>query len=285
LNSKPIFPITDHHMHLDSRFMGVEAARLFQHAGGTHIFLVSKPSWTIGVTINHPEDYRTVFDETVKMAREVKKAGITAFPVLGVHPAAITILYGRLGLDRTIEMMKAGLETAAAYVDEGLAVGLKSGRPHYKVEPALWDASNKILGYAMELTKDAGCALQLHTETATPEGIKEIAGLAKKAGLSTGKVIKHFAPPMIKEFADCGMWPGVLAQKGMIEEALLQGHRFMMETDYIDDPQRPGAVLGPRTIPRRSLILSEEWGTEVFHKIHKENPEQVYGVEIELTTI
>jgi TatD-related deoxyribonuclease len=284
LNSKPIFPITDHHMHLDSRFMGVEAARLFQHAGGTHIFLVSKPSWIIGVTINHPEDYRTVFDETVKMAREVKKAGITAFPVLGVHPAAITILYGRLGLDRTIEMMKAGLEIAAAYVEEGLAVGLKSGRPHYEVEPALWDASNKILGYAMELTKDTGCALQLHTESATPESIKEIAGMANKAGLSTEKVIKHFAPPLVKEFADYGMWPGVLAQKDMIEKALSQGHRFMMETDYIDDPHRPGAVLGPRTIPRRSLALSEEWGTEVFHKIHKENPEQVYDVEIELTT-
>jgi len=277
-----VFPITDHHMHLDPRFQGVEAAKAFQRAGSTHIFLVSKPSWTIGITINQPEDYRLVFDETVKMAEDVKKAGIIAFPVLGVHPAAITKMYGRVGLDKTIDLMRAGLEIAAKYVEEGLAVGLKSGRPHYEVEPVLWDASNELLLHAMELARDAGCPLQLHTETATLENINNIAGMAKKVGLSPEKVIKHFAPPMIQEFKKCGMWPGVLAGKGMIEEALSQGDRFMMETDYIDDPERPGAVLGPKTIPRKTLALTEEWGDEIFWKIHKENPEKVYGVEIEL---
>lgn len=277
-----VFPITDHHMHLDPRFQGVEAAKAFQRAGGTHIFLVSKPSWTIGITINQPEDYRLVFDETVKMAEDVKKAGVTAFPVLGVHPAAITKMYGRVGLDKTIDLMRAGLDIAAKYVEEGLAVGLKSGRPHYEVEPVLWDASNELLLHAMELARDAGCPLQLHTETATLENINDIAGMAKKVGLSPEKVIKHFAPPMIREFEKCGMWPGVLAGKGMIEEALSQGDRFMMETDYIDDPERPGAVLGPKTIPRKTLALAEEWGDEIFWKIHKENPEKVYGVEIEL---
>jgi len=269
-------------MHLDPRFQGVEAAKAFQRAGGTHIFLVSKPSWTIGITINQPGDYRLVFDETVKMAEEVKKAGVTAFPVLGVHPAAITKMYGRVGLDKTIDLMRAGLDMAAKYVEEGLAVGLKSGRPHYEVEPVLWDASNELLLHAMELARDAGCPLQLHTETATLENINDIAGMAKKVGLSPEKVIKHFAPPMIQEFEKCGMWPGVLAGKGMIEEALSQGDRFMMETDYIDDPERPGAVLGPKTIPRKTLTLAEEWGDEIFWKIHKENPEKVYGVEIEL---
>jgi TatD-related deoxyribonuclease len=277
-----VFPITDHHMHLDPRFLGVEAAKAFQRAGGTHIFLVSKPSWTIGVTINQPEDYELVFDETVKMAEDVKKAGVTAFPVLGVHPAAITKMYGRVGLDKTINLMKAGLELAAKYVEEGLAVGLKSGRPHYEVEPKLWDASNELLLHAMELARDAGCPLQLHTETATPENISDIAGMAKKIGLSPEKVIKHFAPPMVQEFEKCGLWPGVLAGKGMIEEALDQGDRFLMETDYIDDPERPGAVLGPKTIPRKTLALAEEWGDEIFWIIHKENPEKVYGVEVEL---
>jgi TatD-related deoxyribonuclease len=279
-----VFPITDHHMHLDPRCEGVEAAKAFQRAGGTHIFLVSKPSWTIGLTVNRPEDYCKVFEETIQMAEDVKKIGVTAFPVLGVHPAAITNMYGRVGLDMTIELMRGGLEIAAHYVEEGLAVGLKSGRPHYKVEPTLWEASNEILLYAMELAKDVGCPLQLHTESATSEGINEIAGMARKAGLPPEKVVKHFSPPMIREFADCGLWPGVLAGKGMVEEALAQGDRFMMETDYIDDPKRPGAVLGPKTIPRKTLALAEIWNDDVFWKIHKENPEKVYDVEIERTT-
>ncbi len=214
-----------------------------------------------------------MFNETVEMAEAVNKIGVTAFPVLGVHPAAITKMYGRVGLDRTIELMRSGLEIAAGYVEEGLAVGMKSGRPHYEVEPALWDASNEILAYAMELARDVGCPLQLHTETATVEGISELAGMARKAGLSPEKVIKHFSPPMIPEFAKCGIWPGVLAGKGMIKEALTQG-----------DIQRPGAVLGARTIPRKTLALVDEWGDEVFWIIHKDNPEKVYNVEIERTT-
>ena len=54
----------------------------------------------------------------------------------------------------------------------------------------------------------------------------------------------------------------------------------MIETDYIGDPEMPGAVLGPKTVPRRTLQLIDRFGEEVFWKVHKENPEQVYGIEI-----
>ena len=32
---------------------------------------------------------------------------------------------------------------------------------------------------------------------------------------------------------------------------------FMLETDHMDDPARPGAVLGPKTVPKRTRQLSE----------------------------
>ena len=51
--------------------------------------------------------------------------------------------------------------------------------------------------------------------------------------------------------------PSVLASKKNIEAAAKKGTRFMMETDYIDDPRRPGAVLGPKTVPKRTLELLE----------------------------
>jgi len=31
-----------------------------------------------------------------------------------------------------------------------------------------------------------------------------------------------------------------------------------METDYLDDKTRPGAVLGPKTVPRRTLELLKQ---------------------------
>ena len=52
----------------------------------------------------------------------------------------------------------------------------------------------------------------------------------------------------------------------------------MLETDYLDDPKRPGAVMGPKTVPRKTQkaiennILSEAQ----VQKIHTELPDSVY---------
>jgi TatD-related deoxyribonuclease len=276
-------PILDNHMHLNPSGRCLDAVREFTHAGGTHLVLVSLPPWSLGIEINSANDYRKVFDKVLRIAKraeEVEK--VKVFVILGVHPAELTKYYGRLGLSRSIEIMKSGLEIARQYVVEGKAIGLKSGRPHYVVEPKIWDASNDILRCGFEQAKEAGCAIQLHTESATEEGISEIAGIARSVGLAPEKVVKHFSPPVVTLCEKHGIFPSVLASEKAIETALSEGTRFMMETDYIDDLDRPGSVLGPKTIPRRTKQLIEKWGEDVFWKIHKENPEKVYGVEIDL---
>jgi len=277
-----MIPITDNHIHLDRRGKGLLAVKEFARAGGTHIILVSKPSWTLGIEIKKPSDYESVFEETVSIVREINRSDIevTAFPVLGVHPAEITVLSDRVGQTRAEELMIAGLKIAQRFVCEGEAIALKTGRPHYEVSDSVWDASNRIMAYGMTLARDAGCAVQLHTETADEAVIADLAVIAKSSGISPGKVVKHYAPPLVDVFEREGIFPGVLAGKGAIERALLEGSRFMMETDYIDDPERPGAVLGPKTVPRRTMQLIDRFGEEVFWKVHKENPEQVYDIEI-----
>ena len=53
---------------------------------------------------------------------------------------------------------------------------------------------------------------------------------------------------------------------------------FMLETDYLDDPKRPGAVMGPKTVPRKTFkafennIISEEQ----LYNIHTKVPDLVY---------
>jgi len=276
-------PILDNHMHLNPAGRCLDAVHEFARAGGTHLVLVSLPPWSIGIEINAPDDYRKVFDKVLKIAKRAEEAEkVKVFVILGVHPAELTKYYGRLGLTRSIEIMEGGLEIAHQYVIEGKAIGLKSGRPHYEVESKIRDASNDIMRCGFEHAKEAGCAIQLHTESATVEGICEIAGIAKSVGLAPEKVVKHFSPPMVTLFEKHGIFPSVLASEKAIETALSEGTRFMMETDYIDDLDRPGSVLGPKTIPRRTKQLIEIWGEDVFWKIHKENPEKVYGVEINL---
>ncbi len=279
----PTLPILDNHMHLNPSGRCLDAVREFVHAGGTHLVLVSLPPWSLGIEISAPGDYRTVFDKVLQIARRAEEnEKVKVFVILGVHPAELTKYYGRLGFTRAVDIMKGGLEIASEYVKDGKAIGLKSGRPHYPVEPKLWDASNDIMRFSFEFAKDAGCAVQVHTESATEEGLLEIARIAGDAGLPAQKVVKHFSPPMVNICERTGLFPSVLAGEDAIQKALAEGTRFMMETDYIDDLERPGSVLGPKTVPKRTKQLISEWGEDVFWKIHKENPERVYGIEVKI---
>ena len=52
----------------------------------------------------------------------------------------------------------------------------------------------------------------------------------------------------------------------------------MLETDYMDDPKRPGAVLGPKTVPKRTKqLLAAGLDEEVLYHTHVDLPEQIYG--------
>ncbi len=271
--------ITDDHMHLYNH-LRLKALEQFKNAGGTHVFLVSLLSKHYNVKPTKGEDFKKIFDAHISLVNKANKI-VRAFAVLGVHPAEITIIGGRLGFKRAAEIMKEALELAGKYVEEGKAVAIKSGRPHYKVPKDVWDLSNEVMMHAFEVAKDVGCAVQLHTESYTLEGIKEIAEMADKVGLKREKVVKHFSPPKVKEFEEVGIFPSVICLNDYALEAAKQGDRFMLETDYIDDKSRPGAVLGPKTVPRKvKELLKNGFDEDFIYKICVENVEKVYGVEM-----
>lgn len=263
--------IFDNHFHLDFAGSGVKAVKDFERSGGTHILLVHKAF----------ADYET----TLKLAELVRReTNVKVFVALGPHPAELTKLLGKLSLAESVEKMKKGIETAGKYVMEKSSVAIgEIGRPHYDVPDDVWYASNEIMEYGMCVAKDAGCPVVLHTETATKETFREIAETADRTGLKREKVVKHYSPPFVKPEDNYGIFPSILAGKDAIKEAVKISNRFMMETDYMDDLKRPGAVLGPKTVPRvTKLFLENSIFTENdIIKIHKENPEKVYGVEME----
>jgi len=275
----PPFPIFDAHMHLDPDGRNVEAAMEFQRAGGTGLMLVSKPYQSI--TVGSVDDFTRNFELTVRLADDVsQKTGLKVMVAIGPHPAELPRLAGELGLEKARSTMMGAMQAAGKMVAEGRAQALgEIGRPHFPVDAALWEASNEILAAGLGIAGELGCAAILHTETATPEVFEELASMARRAGQDLERTVKHFSPPVVRKEDNFGLFPSVLAGKGAFEKALSQGTRFMVETDYIDDNRRPGAVLGPATVPRRTLdlfsrgILTEE---QAF-KIHRDNPEKVFG--------
>jgi TatD-related deoxyribonuclease len=210
----------------------------------------------------------------VSIARSVEDLGLVVFPVLGVHPAEISRLTERMPLSDAVTIMKDGLSLAAEYVAEGKAVAIKSGRPHYPTTAEIAAASNGILIFSLTLAKEAGCALQIHAESGPCD---DVIGMAAAAGMPANRVVKHFGSP------ETPLIPSLVAKHRAIPLLARSGRAFMMESDYMDENDRPGAVVGPKSVPRFTRRLLEE-GTitdEDAYRIHAETPSRVYSVTIE----
>jgi TatD-related deoxyribonuclease len=231
------------------------------------------------------EDFLRSYQITVDLAeRANRETDVKVFACVGPYPVLLIGLAEKLGMPRAVEVMKGGMEDAQALVKEGQAVAIgEIGRPHFPVSPEIWEASNDIMVYGMELAREAGCPVVLHTESGTPEVMLDLATKADRAGLDRGRVIKHYSPPLVKEEENHGLFPSVLASKPAINEALAKGDRFMMETDFLDEPSRPGAVMNITTVPKRTkaLLSSGALTEERALRIHKDNPERLYGITIE----
>jgi TatD-related deoxyribonuclease len=272
-------PILDNHLHLDPiNGRGAEAAADFVDAGGTHLNVLNKPSWNLVGDVETDDGFRETFDITVEVTREADEiVPGRARPVLGVHPALVSQLIDR-GYDpeAAAELMRTGIDVAAEYVASGPALAIKSGRPHYEVDDAVWDASNEVMCHAFERAAEVGCAVQLHTEGG--EDFTEVAQWAEAAGLPRERVVKHYSAGYLE-----GPIPSVLADREELERACGGDWPFFMETDFIDDPDRPGAVLGPKTVPKRTKWLAEAGYEESLYRAHVETPSRVYGIDTEST--
>jgi TatD-related deoxyribonuclease len=273
-------PILDDHLHLDPvNGKPREAVADFAQAGGTHLLVLNKPSWTLGVDVDRKEDFREGFDHTIEATETAKQVlPGRAWTVLGVHPGLISRLVDDrdFAVDGARELMEAGLDVAAEYVAEGRALALKSGRPHYPVSDEVRKASNQVLRHALSLAGELDCVLQLHTEDT--DDLSEVGEWAAERGVSEERVVKHYASGPVS-----GATASVIARKDELRAAADSDEPFLMETDFLDDPDRPGAVLGPKTVPRRARWLREEGYGEAVERAHVETPARVYGVDTEAT--
>jgi len=231
------------------------------------------------------KSYQMYYHETLKIAQDIRNnLDIDLFIVVGPYPVDYIPLAEKFGRETAMAIMKKGMDEAAVLCAEKKCVAIgEIGRPHFPVGEQVFLDSNEILQYGMSLAKDVGVPVVLHTESTTPMQCKEFADLGRKVGLSPERIVKHFAPPLITLEENFGLMPSVLASKKNIVEALKKGDRFMMETDYIDDPRRPGAVLGTKTVPKLTKVLLDagEMTMEQAIKIHKENPEKTYSIDLE----
>lgn len=273
--------IFDNHIHLQPNGRCVEAIKDFERFGGTHIMLSHTPYYEFSGA--QPGNYEDEFALTLQIAEKVRReTNVKVFVSLGPYPGDISFLTKFMTLEQAKEKMMKGMEFAAELVRKGEATALgEIGRPHYPVPPEVWEASNEILRYGFALAKDVNCAVVVHTESATAKTFQDLARFADDAGILRQRVVKHYCPPIVDE-RNMGIFPSVLAGRENIK-SMLPSTRFLLETDYMDDLKRPNAVMAPYTVPRnmKRLLAAGAITEEQIFKINKENPEKVYGIEID----
>jgi len=269
--------ILDNHLHLQFHGENVEAVKRFEKMGGTHINLTNVPNY------GYPLDdtyYRKIYEDTLKMRDIVENnTEVGVLVTIGPYPVDLVELVNRgLQLERAKEFLIAGLELAGRYIEKGKADAIgEIGRPHFSVREDIWEASNEIILEGMKIAKGLNVPVVLHTESATEGTWKDMARLAEKAGMDKNRVIKHYSPPVV-DSRNFGIFPSVIASRKNVRDALRQGTRFLLETDFMDEPSRPNAVLPIESVPRRAKWVIQEYGKETWEKI-MENAKKIYGEE------
>jgi len=272
--------IGDNHGHVNPiRGLGpYKLAEKFIKSGGWHYTVVNLLSWTLEITISKPQDYEKLYELTIKTAEEMRKHNLKTVTILGPHPAELTKLLERgFTLQDAVNIMKEAYNIAAKYVREGKAHGLgEVGRPHWPVSQDIIRASNQILDYVLILAKDLGCPVHLHLEQ-KPTTIDDTISRVKKT--SHKKVIYHHIPgELVRKAYQNNIIPSVPAKKNEIIKAIKAGPTFVVESDYLDDPRRPGAVVAPWSISRtfQKLIRAEILTDDQAQKILVENIKEIY---------
>ena len=283
-------PIWDTHLHLDLDARGLSAAQDFSNAGGTHICLVHKPSFPSRLP-QSIEQVDQAYRKTLDLAAMVReRIEIDVRVILGPHPVVWEKQIHTLGMERSSQLHLDSVELALNYCAEGKAVAVgEVGRPHYQVTEEIWSAANTQLETVMRMASQAGFPIQLHVEDNGAETNAELAEICDRSGLSRKNAVHHYASADVSQSFTHGLSSSVSMGKGSIFDLMNTFDKcastWTMETDYLDDPNRPGAVLGPKTVPKRTQQLVEDLlklrgrdeVEDVLMHVHSIWPGQLYG--------
>ena len=280
-------PITDAHIHVDP-YNGegpVNIAKKFHNSGGQVMIIPNKPAWTTPDKYN----YKKNMDNTVKYAKTINnETEVRAYVFLGVHPAEYSNLIRdgetyNMAYLKVIRSIDYAIKLAQ---EEELVIGIgEVGRPHYPVSDEELEHHNKILKYCLENGKDYDLPVMLHTEDLTNESFKQISDYCKNINLNPRNVIKHHSTDEVLESENHGISVSLTSGKENLIHALEKDPNagFLMETDFFDDNNKPGVVLGPRTVPKRTryLLENEIMTTKQAENIHIKNVEKIFKIKQE----
>lgn len=269
------FPVVfDNHMHLREDGFFMEAVNEFSRSGGTSFNLVNLLDYRVAPT----EYYEKIYDRTIRIRNKIEnETNIKVLLTLGPYPLDY-FFFKDAGLDPTEQMTK-GLELASRIIGDGRADAIgEVGRPHFPCDDSVLESSNALLEYSFELSKDLKCPVILHTEDMNEEHYILLEKMALRSGMEPSKVVKHHAyPPDLLFKSDLSR--SILATRPNVRQSIYSGKNFMIETDYVDDREKPGKVIPANSVPLRAKMIMGEYenSDSILENIFITTPEKVFG--------
>lgn len=281
-------PIADAHAHASPLGLGaLRVSKKFRDHGGWFIALVSLPPQHYGLP-QTLEGVIKAIESHVRQCDEAREAGVKVACIAGVHPAFIDHLIKRSGgnASNVVSFVRENvMKLLARMIDEGKLQGIgEFGRPHYKSIPESFAANDALLLTALEIVRDHGGVLHLHLEQGGQVTVESVEAMVNLLGIRSTKsvILHHSSASMALHACKKGLSATILGRS----EALVRAERLgalcvEVESDYIDDPKRPGVVMYPWEIAEtvNHLLSTDAELSEFLHKVMVDNISNVYGVE------
>ena len=287
-----MIPLADAHLHSNPvKGLGAKGiASKFREKGGWFMALVSLSPWSYGVEFRGVESYKRILDLHVKECKRAAGEGVSVSCFSGFHPADVDRLIDKYGLqpERVLETAREVIGLLADYCKRGLIDGIgEVGRQHYKTRPERVSIAEIIMVEAVEAARDSGCLVQLHLEQSGNATVYTVDYLLSLRGLQAyrSSILFHHATTS----SAISAWRrGYRSTIPGIEQLLRHVYStidpfFLVESDFIDDPKRPGVVVYPWVMGDAvASIAREARGGPLEEKVYKtmvDNVVDFFGVE------
>lgn len=277
--------VSDAHAHVSPSGLGAKiVAKRFKDAGGWFIALVSLPPSHYGFSAGL-EGIIKSFESHILECSRAREEGIKVACLTGIHPAYIDELVKIAGshkTDKVLAILERALERLEKLRFEGKIDGLgEFGRPHYKTLPESVVVNEIVLRRVLEICRDTDSLIHLHTEQGGLATVASVDYIVRLLGVPKNKVVFHHTTTFLaKTVEEFGYVMTVLGREDLLTNVLESGiTRALIESDFIDDPRRPGAVMYPWDISKEveKLLSRREDYEEVLTKYLVDNVASLYG--------
>ena len=271
---------------------GLGASRIaerFRAAGGWFMALVAHSPTVYGMEPGGIESYKEAIEVHLAECKAAEDAGLKVACLAGFHPAEVDKLIDKYKMDpvKVLELGVSVVDYVASLCREGVLDGIgEVGRQHYKTTAEKVVIAQAIMERALEHARDHGCIVHLHLENAGRPTVVLTDMAASRLGLTGGSrvrvVFHHSKPVMVEEAVGRGYSATIPGVPRLLDHVVRELRPiYMVESDFIDDPARPGVVAYPWDVAlamerlARRGVVDEEY----LYKVNVDNVVRVYGVE------